>query len=71
VARQVRQAARKNFIEFGAYLGLTPKQADNSLDRLGSLRPKIEAMIGESFLRTDLQEGFLQIFRQRVGRLFG
>jgi hypothetical protein len=29
------------------------------------------AMIGESFLRTDLQESFLQIFRERMARLFG
>jgi len=27
-------------------------------------------MIGESFVRTDLREGFLEIFRERMARLF-
>jgi serine/threonine-protein kinase HipA len=52
------------------HFGLTRKQAENSLGRLHDLKSTIEAMIGESFLRTDLREGFLEIFRERMARLF-
>jgi serine/threonine-protein kinase HipA len=52
------------------HFGLTRKQADNSLVRLHDLKSTIEAMIGESFLRSDLREGFIEIFRERMARLF-
>ena len=59
-----------DFFGLAEHFGLTRKQAENSLGRLHDLKSTIEAMIGESFLRTDLREGFLEIFRERMARLF-
>jgi serine/threonine-protein kinase HipA len=60
----------RDFFRLAEHFGLTRKQAENSLGRLHDLKSTIEAMIGESFLRTDLREGFLEIFRDRMTRLF-
>jgi serine/threonine-protein kinase HipA len=59
-----------DFFGLAKHFELTRKQADNSLDRLRNLRSTIEAMIGESLLKSDLREGFLGIFRERMARLF-
>jgi serine/threonine-protein kinase HipA len=60
----------RDFFELAEHFGLTRKQADNSLDRLRDLKSNIEARIGASLLRLDLREGFLEIFRERMARLF-
>ena len=60
----------RDFFRLAEYFGLTIKQADNSLDHLHDLRSTIEAMIRGSLLRSDLREGFLGIFRDRMTRLF-
>ena len=62
--------SRKDFINFAEHIRLTSKQSENSLERLHALEPKIEEMIGESFLRSDLKESFLKTLRERMGRLF-
>jgi len=59
-----------DFFWLAEHFGLTRKQADNSLGRLHDLKSTIEAMIVDSFLSTDLKEGFLKIFRERMDRLF-
>ena len=59
-----------DFFGLAEHFGLTRKQAENSLGRLHDLKSTIEAMIGESFLSTDLREGFVEIFRERMARLF-
>lgn len=60
----------KDFFGLAEHFGLTRKQTDNSFDRLHDLKSTIEAMIGGSLLRSDLREGFLEIFHQRMARLF-
>ena len=60
----------RDFFGLAEHFGLTRKQADNSLDRLHDLKSTIEAMIRGSLLRSDLREGFLGIFRDRMTRLF-
>jgi len=60
----------RDFFRLAEHFGLTRKQADNSLDRLHDLKSTIEAMIRGSLLRLDLREGFLEIFRDRMTRLF-
>ena len=60
----------RDFFGLAEHFGLTRKQADNSLGRLHDLKSTIEAMIGGSLLRSDLREGFLGIFRERMARLF-
>jgi serine/threonine-protein kinase HipA len=60
----------RNFFGLAEHFGLTRKQADNSLGRLHDLKSTIEAMIGGSLLRSDLREGFLGIFRERMARLY-
>jgi serine/threonine-protein kinase HipA len=59
-----------DFFRLADHFGLTKKQADNSFSRLLDLKTTIEAMIGESLLRSDLRKGFLEIFRQRMAGLF-
>ncbi len=59
-----------DFLGLADHFGLTRKHAENSLGRLHDLNSTIETMIGGSFLRTDLREGFLEIFRERMARLF-
>ena len=60
----------RDFFRLAEHFGLTIKQANNSLDHLHDLRSTIEAMIRGSLLRSDLREGFLGIFRDRMTRLF-
>lgn len=60
----------RDFFRLAEHFGLTRKQADNSLVRLHDLKSTIEAMIRGSLLRSDLREGFLGIFRDRMTRLF-
>jgi serine/threonine-protein kinase HipA len=62
--------SRGDFIEFAEHIGLTSKQSENPLERLHAMEPSIEMMIGDSFLKTDLKEGFLKTFRERIDRLF-
>lgn len=60
-----------DFTRLSEHFGLTRKQADNSLNRLDELKPTIERMIGESFLKETLKARFLEIFRERMARIFG
>ncbi len=60
-----------DFRRLSEHFGLNRKQVDNSLTRLNDLKLSIETMIGESFLSQHLKDGFLEIFRERVKRIFG
>jgi len=60
-----------DFRRLSEHFGLNRKQVDNSLTRLNDLKLSIETMIGESFLSQHLKNGFLEIFRERVKRIFG
>jgi serine/threonine-protein kinase HipA len=62
---------RQDFIGLSGHFGLTTRQASNSFSRLNDLKPTIEAMIGESLLKESLKMRFLQIFRERMVRIFG
>ena len=59
-----------DFITLAQHLGLLRKQVDNAMARLHDLQPTIEDLIGESFLPEPLRTKFLEIFRERAGRLF-
>jgi serine/threonine-protein kinase HipA len=63
--------SRGDFIKLSDHFGLTRKQSDNSFTRLNELKPTIEKMVAESFLRQHLKDRFLEIFRQRMKRIFG
>ena len=60
-----------DFRRLSEHFGLNRKQVDNSLTHLNDLKLSIETMIGESFLSQHLKDGFLEIFRERVKRIFG
>ncbi len=60
-----------DFQRLSEYFGLTKKQTNNSLNRLNAIKPGIEKMIEESFLNERLKAGFLNIFGERMKRLFG
>lgn len=60
-----------DFRRLSEHFGLNRKQVDNSLTRLNDLKLSIETLIGESFLSQRLKDGFLEIFRERVKRIFG
>ncbi|MFH1147744.1 MAG: HipA domain-containing protein [Pseudomonadota bacterium] len=63
--------SRADFITGAEHFGLNRKQIENSLDRLKQIKPTIESMIAESFLGGHLKDRFLEIFRERMGRIFG
>jgi serine/threonine-protein kinase HipA len=60
-----------DFRRLSEHFGLNRKQVANSLTRLNDLKPSIATMISESFLSQHLKDGFLEIFRERVKRIFG
>ncbi len=62
--------SRKDFIKLAEHFGLTNKQSANSLDRLNDINPVFENMIEESFLNKRSRDGFLEIYRKRMKRIF-
>lgn len=62
---------RGNFIRLSQHFGLNRKQGDNSFARLNDLHTDIELMIANSFLTQDLRDRFLEIFGERMARIFG
>jgi len=60
-----------DFITLSRHFGLTEKQVENAMSRLKNFLPAIENLIDESLLREPLRLNFLEIFRERAGRLFG
>jgi serine/threonine-protein kinase HipA len=62
--------AARDFYMLAEHFGLTKKQAENPLRRLYDLKSNIETVIDNSFLRSDLRQGFLKIFNERLARLF-
>lgn len=65
-----KRLSREDFKRLGGHFGLAEKQADNSFDRLSNQRSHIERMIEQSFLKPELRERLLDIFRERCGRVF-
>jgi serine/threonine-protein kinase HipA len=62
--------SRKDFHGLSEHLGLNGKQVHNALERLSGLRSSIGMMIEESFLEERLRDRFLEIFRERMNRIF-
>ena len=63
--------SKKDFKGLSEHMGLGSKQVDNALERLSGIRSSIETMIEESFLEKKLRERFLEIFKERMQRIFG
>jgi serine/threonine-protein kinase HipA len=63
--------SRKDFLSLSEHFALGSKQANNALERLRALRSSIEAIIEGSFLEKRLKDRFLNIFEQRMGKIFG
>ncbi|MFH1349854.1 MAG: HipA domain-containing protein [Pseudomonadota bacterium] len=62
--------SKKDFQGLSEHLGLDGKQVDNALQRLSGLRSSIEMMIEESFLEERLRDRFLEIFKERMQKIF-
>lgn len=62
--------SKKDFHGLSENLGLNSKQAHNALERLSGLRSSIEMMIEESFLEERLRNRFIEIFKERMKRIF-
>lgn len=62
---------RGDFIALAQNLELSGKQIDNAMGHLRNLQSTIENFIQESLLEKSLRKRFLEIFRERAGRLFG
>jgi len=60
-----------DFRRLSKHFGLNRKQVDNSFSGLNDLKPSIETMIGASFLNQHLKDRFLEIFKERMKRIFG
>ena len=64
------KVTKEDFIALAQHFGLSGKQVDNAMGHLEALQPTIENLIEESLLRESLRLSFLEIFRERAGRLF-
>ena len=62
--------SKKDFQGLSEHLDLNSKQANNALERLSGLRSSIEIMIEESYLEERLRNRFLEIFEERMERIF-
>ncbi|OQY59472.1 MAG: hypothetical protein B6245_06500 [Desulfobacteraceae bacterium 4572_88] len=62
--------SRKDFLRLSKHFGLAEGHAEHVFDHLKHLEPKIGQMIRESFLSKELKDRFIEIFRQRMERLF-
>ncbi|QTA90872.1 type II toxin-antitoxin system HipA family toxin [Desulfonema magnum] len=63
--------SKKDFIRLSAHFGLDREQTDSVLSRLNRLKSEIEMMIQKSFLPEQLKTKILEIFGERMKRLFG
>ena len=63
--------SKEDFQRLSEHFGLLSKQVNNIFERLNALKLSIETMIEESFLNDRLRDRFLQIFRERMGLIFG
>lgn len=68
--RKRNNISKKDFQGLSEHLGLNSKQIHNALERLSGLRSSIEMMIEESFLAERLRNRFLEIFKERMKRIF-
>ena len=62
--------SKKDFHGLSEHLGLNSKQVHNALELLRGLRSSIEIMIEDSFLEEPLRNRFLEIFQERMKRIF-
>lgn len=62
--------SKKDFLGLSEHLGLNSKQVHNALERLSGLGSAIELMIAESFLKERLKNRFVEIFKERMKRIF-
>ncbi len=62
--------SEKDFQGLSEQLGLNSQQLHNALERLRGLRSPIETMIEESLLEERSRNRFLEIFRERMQRIF-
>ncbi len=63
--------SHRDFVRLSEHFGLTGEQTAHVSERLIKLKPGIEKMIKASFLPESLISGFLDIFRERMKRMFG
>ncbi len=62
--------SKKDLQGLSVHFGLGSKQVNNALERLSALRSSIETMIEGSFLEKRLRNRFLEIFEERMERIF-
>ena len=63
--------SKKDFQGLSEHFGLNSKQVNNALERLDGLKSFMEMMIEESFLEERLRSRFLEIYKERMERVFG
>jgi serine/threonine-protein kinase HipA len=62
--------SKKDLQRLSEHFGLSSKQVNNALEHLNALRSSIETMIEGSFLEKRLRNRFLEIFQERMERIF-
>jgi serine/threonine-protein kinase HipA len=62
--------SKNDFYGLAEHLNLNKKQVNNALERLNGLISSIETKIEESFLEKQLKNRFLDIFNERMERIF-
>ena len=68
---QKNNIRKEDFKRLGGHFGLKSKQINNALEHLKGIELMVEGMIENSFLDERLRSRFLDIFRERMTRIFG
>jgi serine/threonine-protein kinase HipA len=64
-----RKLSWKDFREFGANMGLNPKQISNARDRWLELRPSIDSIVENSHLNAEMIERYHAVLQSRSAQL--
>jgi serine/threonine-protein kinase HipA len=62
---------KEDFKGLSEHMGLSSKQVDNAFERLNGIGYLVESMIRDSFLGKRLKDRFLDIFKERMQKIFG
>ncbi len=64
-----KKLQREDFVKAAGVLGIQPVVVSRLIDKYARLAPKLEEVIGNSFVKNSLQAEFASLLHERLGRL--
>jgi serine/threonine-protein kinase HipA len=64
-----RKFSRKDFLDYGAELGLTERQVERVFKRIEKQKSKALDLIQSSFLSAEMQEAYSNLLREKFKKL--